>query len=221
MNLVGSLLYAAITTRIDIAYAVNLVSRFMKNPGELHWKACKRVLRYLHGTKQAGLVFKANGLTEFNIEAYSDADWAGDTTDRKSTTGFVITINGNVVSWLSKKQSTVALSTAEAEYMAISATAQEVKWITQLLHELKLPLKSPVKLLCDNRAAIAISNNDVNHGRTKHIDIRHHYIRELTKNNEVEISWIDTNNQLADILTKSLGKRQFDSLRIKLMNVNY
>jgi hypothetical protein len=98
---VGSVLYAAITTRLDIAYAVNLVSRFMKNPGEIHWKACKRILRYLHGTKKTGLVFRANGSKEFTIEAYSDADWAGDHNDRKSTTGFVITINGSVVSWLS------------------------------------------------------------------------------------------------------------------------
>jgi len=219
MNLVGSVLYAAITTRLDISYAVNLVSRFMRNPGEIQWKACKRILRYLHGTKKTGLLFRANGSKELTIEAYSDADWAGDHNDRKSTTGFVVTLNGSVISWLSKKQSTVALSTAEAEYMAISSTIQEVKWITQLLLELELPVKFPVKLLCDNQAAIAISTNDVNHNRTKHIDIRHHYIREAIKNKQVDVSWISTDKQLADILTKPLAKRQFNILRSSLMHV--
>jgi Reverse transcriptase (RNA-dependent DNA polymerase) len=220
MNLVGSVLYAAITTRLDIAYAVNLVSRFMQNPGEAHWKASKRILRYLHGTKKTGLVFKSNGSKELSIEAYSDADWGGDQDDRKSTTGFVITINGSVVSWLSKKQSTVALSTAEAEYMAISATVQEVNWIKQLLVELELPVKLPVKLLCDNQAAIQISTNDVNHSRTKHIDIRHHFVRESVKNKEVDLSWIATDKQLADILTKPLSRSRFEVLRSKLMHVS-
>jgi len=221
LNLVGSLLYAAITTRIDIAYAVNVATRFMSNPGDAHWKACKRILRYLNGTKKSGLIFHGNNSKEFTIKAYSDADWAGDTTDRKSTTGFVITINDSVVSWLSKKQSTVALSTAEAEYMAISATIQEVMWIYQLLEELKLPVKRPIELLCDNRAAISISSNDVNHSRTKHIDIRHHYIRDMIKKEYVKVSWIDTNKQLADILTKSLNKNQFNKFKTELMNVNY
>lgn len=220
MNVVGSLLYAALTTRLDIAYAVNLVSRFMKNPGEVHWRACKRILRYLQGTKPTGLMFKGNDSKELYIEAYSDADWGGDHNDRKSTTGFIILINGSVVGWTSKKQATVALSTAEAEYMAISATVQEVKWISQLLMELEFPMKLPIKLFSDNQAAISISTNDINHSRTKHIDIRHHYIRDAIKNKEVELSWVDTNNQVADILTKPLAKSQFDTLRSKLMHVN-
>jgi hypothetical protein len=219
LNLVGSLLYAAITTRIDIAYAVNVVSRFMNNPGEAHWIACKRILRYLNGTKDSGLIFRGNNSKELTIEAYSDADWAGDTDDRKSTTGFVVMINGSVVSWLSKKQSTIALSTAEAEYMAISSTTQELMWIRQLLDELMMPLKYPIRLLSDNRAAISISTNDVNHSRTKHIDIRHHYIRDIIKKEYVEIGWIPTDKQLADMLTKPLNKKQFTMFKGKLMNV--
>jgi hypothetical protein len=217
LSLVGSLLYAAITTRLDISYAVNVLSRFMKNPNQTHWQAGKRVLRYLHGTRNTGLIFRGSVSKELEIAAYSDADWGGDHNDRRSTTGYIVTINGNVVSWVSKRQQTVALSTAEAEYMAISAVLQEVKWIKQLLKELNLPLKSPIQLFCDNQAAIAISKNDVNHARTKHIDIRHHYIREATKEREVELSWIETNNQLADILTKSLSGRTFIHFRNKLM----
>jgi hypothetical protein len=219
MNLVGSILYAAITTRPDIAFAVNLVSRFMQNPGEIHWKACKRILRYLSGTRKTGLIFRGNNPKEFEITAYSDADWAGDQNDRKSTTGFVITINGSVVSWLSKKQPTVALSTAEAEYMAISATIQEVNWISQLLSELDLNVKSTAKLFCDNQAAIAISTNDINHSRTKHIDIRHHYIRDAIKNKQIDLAWISTDKQMADILTKPLSRIQFSKHRDTLMHV--
>jgi hypothetical protein len=165
-------------------------------------------------------MFKGNDSKELYIEAYSDADWGGDHNDRKSTTGFIILINGSVVGWTSKKQATVALSTAEAEYMAISATVQEVKWISQLLMELEFPMKLPIKLFSDNQAAISISTNDINHSRTKHIDIRHHYIRDAIKNKEVELSWVDTNNQVADILTKPLAISQFDTLRSKLMHVN-
>ena len=191
----------------------------MNNPGEAHWIACKRILRYLKGTQDTGLIFRGNNSKEFTIEAYSDADWAGDTTDRKSTTGFVIMINDSVVSWLSKKQSTIALSTAEAEYMAISSTTQELMWIRQLLDELMMPLKYPIRLLSDNRAAISISTNDVNHSRTKHIDIRHHYIRDIIKKEYVEIGWIPTDKQLADMLTKPLNKKQFTMFKGKLMNV--
>ena len=131
-SLTGALLYLALSTRPDIAHAVNVLSRFLSNPGQVHIQAAKRALRYLSGLPHAGLGYKNQGdktsQEEITITAYSDADWAGDLDDRKSTTGYIILINGNIINWNSKKQATVALSTAEAEYMAISATVQELKW---------------------------------------------------------------------------------------------
>jgi ribonuclease HI len=220
MSLVGSLLYAAITTRLDIAYAVNVLSRHMLNPTDAHWQAGKRILRYLQGTRNLGLSFKKSSANEFQIEAYSDADWAGDQEDRKSTTGYVIRLNGSVVSWVSKKQATIALSSAEAEYMAISAAMQEIKWIEQLLTELNVKVTRTAQLFCDNQAAIAISQNDVHHARTKHIDIRHHYIREAIHKKEVNLSWIRSEDQLADIFTKALPRQVFQRLRIRLLVSN-
>jgi hypothetical protein len=216
-SLVGSLLYAAISTRPDLSHAVNMVSRFMKNPGERHWIACKRILRYLKGTNKLKLVFEANQNAELVTTAYTDADWGGDLDDRKSTTGYIIKVNDCLVSWISKKQRTVALSSAESEYMAISAALQEIKWINQLLEELTFKQQSPTKLFSDSQAAIAISGNDINHNRTKHIDIRHHFIRDAIKGKEVELEWVQTAEQEADILTKALGRIQFERLREKIM----
>jgi hypothetical protein len=221
-SLTGALLYLALSTRPDIAHAVNVLSRFLSHPGSAHVLAAKRVLRYLSGTPHAGLIFQNQGYKtsqeEVTITAYSDADWAGDLDDRKSTTGYIILMNGNVINWNSKKQATVALSTAEAEYMAISAAVQEIKWLVQLLTEMQIKVKLPVTLYCDNQAAISISENDVHHHRTKHIDIRHHYVRDEIRNKFIQIKWIQSNQQLADIMTKSLNKIQFQKLRCQIMN---
>ena len=122
-------------------------------------------------------------------------------------------VNDCIVSWVSKKQSTVALSSAEAEYMAISAVVQEIKWINQLLEEMGFKQSQPTRIFSDSQSAIAISKDDVNHNRTKHIDIRHHFIRQAVKENQIELKWIPTENQEADILTKPLGKFQFKKLR--------
>ncbi len=130
----------------------------------------------------------------------------------------MILLNGNIINWNSKKQATVSLSTAEAEYMAISAVVQELKWLTYLLNEMKLKVKLPITLFCDNQAAISISENDVQHNRTKHIDIRHHYIRDEIKNKFVQLKWIQSSDQLADIMTKGLSNSvQFQKLRNQLM----
>jgi hypothetical protein len=219
--IVGALMYAAISTRPDIAYAVNSISRYMQNPGTAHYTAARRVLGYLNGTKELGLEYKGKEETldsqSVNIKVYTDADWAGDLDDRKSTTGYIIMIDDCLISWVSKKQSTVSLSTAEAEYMAISSAVQEVNWITKFLSEIYYSKASIPILYCDNQAAIAISKNDVNHSRTKHIDIRHHYIREAVQNNELEIKWIESEKQLADINTKALSVNIFERLRDKLM----
>ena len=218
-SLIGSLLYASISTRPDISHAVNVLSRFLKNPGEKHWIAGKRVLRYLKGTTSFGLKYdgKTNYDDQFKITAFTDADWAGDINDRKSTTGFIIKINECVINWISKKQSTVALSTAEAEYMSISAAIQEVIWINQLMNELGFNVIKPMIVYSDNQSAIAMSNNDVHHNRTKHIDIRHHFIRDIIKQGNVTLDWISTQDQVADILTKPLVSTLFEKLRNQIM----
>ncbi len=219
-SMVGSLLYSSISTRPDISYAVSVISRYMKNPGQKHEEAAIKILRYLKGTVNTGLEYNCKDQLnnkELIIDAYCDADWSGDLDDRKSTTGYVIKLNGCSISWASKKQATVSLSSAEAEYMAISTTIQELKWIKQLIKEIT-GIEPKVNLWCDNQAAILISSNDVYHNRTKHIDIRHHFIRDAIQNKELEINYINTKQQIADILTKSLPRPTFQYLRNKLLN---
>jgi len=174
-SMVGNLLYAAMATRPDIAQAVSVVSKFNANPSVSHLTAVKRVLRYLKGT--VNLALKYNQTESRALVGFSDADWAGDQDDRRSTTGNVFLLGGGAVSWLSKKQSTVALSTAVAEYVALSQAAQECVWLRRLLSDLGMDA-TPVVILEDNQGAIAIAKNPVDHSRTKHIDFRYHYIRE-------------------------------------------
>ena len=195
MELVGSLLYASISTRPDIAHAVAMLCRAMQNPGPAHWIAAKKVLRFLAGTPNKGIRFSASDAlpsqpsnNTCSIEVYCDADWAGDVDDRRSTSGCVILLNGCAVIWLSKKQATVALSTAEAEYMAMSAALKEVKWLVQLLEEMGCTVEKPVPIYSDNQAAISISSaSAVPQSRTKHIDLRHHYVRESVRNGDIAI----------------------------------
>lgn len=212
-SIVGALMYAAISTRPDICHAVNMISRYLCNPCETHLSAAKRVLRYIKGSTTVGLTFDGSHNQNVSITAYADADWAGDLDDRKSTSGYVIKIGDCVVSWISKKQPTVSLSSAEAEYMAISAAVQEITWIRQLLNEIHFNQPEASVLRIDNQAAIAISENDVHHARTKHIDIRHHFVRDYIKNKQVQLKWISTQDQLADIFTKGLSKIRFNHLR--------
>ena len=218
-SLVGSILYLSLCTRPDISFSVNQVSRFMKNPCKKHWIVYKRILRYLKSTAALGLNYQDNtNDSSITLTGYCDADWAGDVDDRKSTTGYAIKINDCLINWISKKQSTVSLSSAEAEYMSISAAIQEMKWARNLLTELNLLSSETPTLYCDNQSAITISENDKFHNRTKHIDISHHFIREAIKNKEVELKWIESKGQEADILTKPLSRSQFVDLRSKLMN---
>ena len=218
---VGSLLYAAIATRPDISHAVNECAKFVSNPGQEHWTAVKRIMRYLSGTVNKGLCYSNSGTqNNYNdivcVNAYADTDWAGDRDDRKSTGGYVVKLNGDAICWSSRKQRTIALSSAEAEYMAISSVAQEIKWIQQLLKELLM--KSKTQIFTDNRAAQAIGKNDVYHDRTKHIDIRHHFIRDDVKNHIYEINWISSKYQLADIFTKALNQLQYAFLCDRILN---
>ncbi|KAK4324010.1 hypothetical protein Pmani_005322 [Petrolisthes manimaculis] len=166
---VGSLLYLSVKTRPDIAYAVNSVTRYSTKPTSQHWKAVKRIMRYLKGTLDLGILYNYNGSTDF--VGYSDADWAGDINDRKSTSCYCFHLGGGPVSWSSKKQSCVALSTAEAEYMALASAIQEAVWLRKLAVDIQIDCKGPLLLYEDNQSTIAMSKNPQFHGKTKLIDI--------------------------------------------------
>ncbi|KAG2813323.1 hypothetical protein PC112_g14782 [Phytophthora cactorum] len=202
---VGALMHLMTATRPDIAYAVGYVSRFMENPQEEHWVAVKRIFRYLQGTKTHGICFKSGDNIDFR--GYSDADWAGDLADRKSTSGYTFMLMGAPVSWGSKKQSSVSLSTSEAEYIALSLAIQEVKWIHRLLCEILAATNETgpeLKIREDNQSCIKMTKNPVNHGRAKHIDIKYHHIRDEVKRGEVKLEYCETSVMLADIMTKAL-----------------
>jgi hypothetical protein len=218
-RIIGSLIYTSTSTRPDIEHAVNVTSRHMQTPTHNDMMNAKRILRYLRGTTQLGLKYEGGeGMNDsVVITAYCDADWAGDKTDRRSTTGYCVFINNNLVSWNTKKQTTVALSTAEAELMSVCECVKEVKWIYQLLIEMGTKTQTPVVIHEDNQSTIKISENDAHHDRTKHIDIRHHFVRDEIKSKIIKMQWVRTNEQVADILTKPLTSPTFILLRNKLM----
>ncbi|RVX01052.1 Retrovirus-related Pol polyprotein from transposon TNT 1-94 [Vitis vinifera] len=177
-RLVGKLIYLS-HTRPDIGFSVSVVSQFMNNPTEKHMTAVIRILRYLKMTPGKGLFFQRT--TNKEIEIFSDADWAGSVTDRRSTSGYCSFVWGNLVTWRSKKQSVVARSSAEAEFRAMAQGICEGIWLNRLLEELRVPLKHPMVLYCDNQAAISIAKNPVHHDRTKHVEIDRHFIKEKIK----------------------------------------
>lgn len=206
---VGSLLFAAQVTRPDIQFAVNMVSRYNSNPGQAHWMAVKRIMRYLRGTTDTKLTYHRG--EHFNLNGYCDADWASDITDRRSVTGYVFVQQGGAISWSSKKQQTVALSTTEAEYMAMSAATQEAIWIRNMHNEVygTRGLIGTINIHGDNKSALALSDKTTAyHPRTKHIDIRHHFIRDAVIDNVVKFSYLKTDNMIADNLTKAVSVQQ-------------
>ena len=205
--IVGSLLYAALTTRPDLSFAVNELGRFNAQATQGHLNASYHALKYLAGTTNYGLRFGPNpnqDATGLCVDIYSDASWGNDLETRKSTSGMLVLFNGNVVSWSSRKQKTVALSSTEAEYMALSEATCEALWIRTWIKEV-FGMDVTINLYCDNQSAIALSSNDKFHQRTKHIDIRYHFIREKIASGEVNVVFVPTQLQFADILTKKLA----------------
>lgn len=197
---IGCLLYVAQVTRPDICFAVNTLSRFNKNPSTEHWSAVKRIFRYLQGTKDMKLIYTKDGNEE--IRGYCDADWASDVRDRKSCTGYLFLLQGGAISWRSHKQQTVALSTAEAEYMAMSSAAQEALWLQQLHGELGQQLKNPLIIFSDNQSAIKLTTNDCYLPRSKHIDIRYHFLKSHVNNLKIKFLYVKGEEMIADNLTK-------------------
>jgi hypothetical protein len=221
-SMVGGLMYAAITTRPDIAYAVQTLSQFNINPGPAHLTAVKRVYRYLSGTKNLGITYSATSdpitmHADFSEpKLYTDADWGNSLDDRKSISGYISTFAGGAVTWSSKKQATVALSTMEAEYIALSHAARENLWLRSLFTEFDLPPSIPMPIFVDNRGAIDFTFDAGYHARSKHIDIRHHFIRDIVASNEVSVHHCASEENLADIFTKPLPRLQHEEQVRKL-----
>ena len=217
-SLVGSILYLQLT-RPDIAYAVKELSRFLINPGPKMWAAAKNVLRYLKGTQTHGIRF--GGRASYNTLAtspshlvgYSDSDWAGQVDDRKSTSGLIFYLNNGAISYACKSQKCVALSTAESEYVALGEAAREAIYLRMLLKDLGQEQIEPTVIFEDNVAAEKLCKNNVHHSRTKHIDIKHHFIREIVEQKQIEIKHLASSEMLADLLTKALAFPTFSKLR--------
>ncbi|KAG8703200.1 hypothetical protein FRC09_004302, partial [Ceratobasidium sp. 395] len=213
-RMIGRLMYAAICTRPDIAYAVNYLAQFTACYGQAHVTALKRILRYLSGTTHHGLVYRRNTdqVLDFGEVGYSDADWGANQLDRKSISGHCFMLGGAAISWSSKKQPTVALSTMEAEYMALAHASAQALWIRQFFHELGFPSEAPTLLLSDNLAALTLSVESQYRGRSKHIDIRHHFMRDCIQKRMLSTMYVNTKQNLADVFTKALPTTQFNTL---------
>ncbi|RVX01701.1 Retrovirus-related Pol polyprotein from transposon RE1 [Vitis vinifera] len=212
-RLVGRLIYLS-HTRPDIGFAVSAVSQFMHSPTEEHMEAVYRILRYLKMTPGKGLFFRKTENRDTKV--YSDADWAGNIIDRRSTSGYCSFVWENLVTWRSKKQSVVARSSAEAEYRALAQGICEGIWIKRVLSELGQTSSSPILMMCDNQAAISIAKNPVHHDRTKHVEIDRHFITEKVTSETVKLNYVPTKHQTADILTKALPRPNFEDLTCKL-----
>jgi hypothetical protein len=211
-SMIGSLLYLC-ASRPDIMLSVCMCARFQGNPKEVHLRAIKRIMRYLVYTPKFGLWYPKR--STFDLIGYSDADWAGCKIDRKSTTGTCQFLGRSLVSWASKKQNSLALSTAEAEYIAAGHCCAQLLWMRQTLRDYGYKL-SKVPLLCDNESAIRMADNPVEHSHTKHINVRYHFLRDHQQKGDIEITYVNTQNQLADIFTKPLDEKTFSKFRNEL-----
>lgn len=201
---IGSLMYAAIATRPDISHAVQKLSQYTSCFTQEHVTAVKRVLRYLNGTRSLGITYGLNEDT--TLLGYTDADWGQDVNDRKSVSGYVFLISGGAISWSSKKQTSVALSTMEAEYVALAHATKDAIWIRSLLVDLGFPPPNPTLILCDNQAAIAYAHDNQFHARAKHISMAYHFTRDHITQGDIKVSYVSTKNNCADMFTKGLPR---------------
>lgn len=212
MQAIGCLLYASQITRPDICFAVNMLSRYCSNPGNAHWNAVKRVFRYLKGSINKGLVYSRN---EDDIIRYCDADWASDTISRRSTTGYLFMFQGAAISWSSKLQRTIALSSTEAELMAIVQAIQEVMWLKRFEKELIIGAKDEMLLFCDNKSAMHTATNNSYSARTKHVDIKNKFVRDNLEKGTIKLKYLPTNEMPADAFTKGLSANKTEFFTTK------
>jgi len=212
-QIVGSLRYLC-NSRPDIAYVVGIISRFMSEPRVSHLLAAKRVMRYIIGTPQYGILF-SKCLNENSMELieYSDADWCGDKQDRKSTSGYLFKFLNDPISWCAKKQPVVALSTCESKYIAGCMVACQAVWLENILKEMEIEVSRPIALFIDNKSAISLARNTILHGRSKHIEAKFHFLREQVNKGALQIVHCSTELQLADIFTKTWKVDRFIKLR--------
>ncbi|KAJ0978704.1 hypothetical protein J5N97_014178 [Dioscorea zingiberensis] len=214
-SIIGSLRYL-VNTRPNIAYAVGIVSRFMEKPTSQHLAAVKQILRYIRSTLDLGCYYTRTEQGAAKLVGYSDSDLAGDADDRKSTTEVAYFLGGNLVTWVSQKQKVVALSSCEAEYIAATTAACQGIWLNRLRADMRGQAEEEVVLKVDNKSAISLCKNPVHHDRSKHVDTRYHFIRECVENGKIAIDYVATEEQLADIMTKSIGLLKFLEMRHKI-----
>jgi hypothetical protein len=213
-SLVGSLRYL-VHTRPDIAFAVGYVSRFMETPHDNHLMAVKHILQYVAGTLNFGCCFANSGETGIHLLGFSDSDLGGDVDDRKSTSGALFFLGSSPIAWQSQKQKVVALSSCEAEYIAATGAACLGIWLARLLAEVLGTEPEMAILKVDNKSAISLCKNPVFHDRSKHIDTRYYFIRQCIEEKKIEVEFIPSDKQVADILTKPLGRIKFQEFRSK------
>ena len=203
-----------VINRPELSYAVHILAQFMAKPRKKHWEAAVRVVRYLKGCPGQGLFLDSQ--PSLKLAIYCDDDWSGCPRTRRSLTGFVIFLGDTPISWKTKKQPTVSRSSAEAEYRAMSYTYSEVQWLLELLTAFGITQTESIPMYCDNKAALHIATNPVFHERTKHIESDCHIIRDAVKDKVISTRHVSSQNQIADFLTKALGRRQFNYLLCKM-----
>ena len=208
-SMIGSLLYLT-TSRMDIAFSVGVCARFQAAPKESHLTAVKQIIRYINGTSDYGIWYSRD--SNECLAGYSDADWVRCIDDRKSTSGGCFYLGNNLVSWMSKKQNSVSLSTAKAEYIAATSCCAQLLWMKKLLHDYGIT-QDTMCVFCDNTSATNLSQNPVQHLKSKYIEIQYHFIRGLVEEKTVYLEFINIDNQKANIFTKPLDGPRFESLR--------
>ncbi len=201
-RIVGSLVYMTIT-RLDLSYVVGMASQFMQTPQKPHLDVVKRILRYIKHTLKCGIFYEVK--SQLQVHGYTDADWVGNVSNRRSTSGFMFSFRTGDVSWSSKKQPTIALSSTKAEYRGVAIATCEIVWLQKLLSNLGQLVDAPVVIYCDNISSILLANNPVYHARTKHIEAHYHFIREKVLTKEIDFIHVSTEDQVVNIFTKALG----------------
>ncbi len=219
---VGSLMYAMVCTRSDIAHAVGVLSRYMSKPEKEHWIAVKRVFRYLRGTTSYGLCYQGRpGLDRVvDIHGFVDADWAGDLDRRRSTSGYVFNMFGGEISWMRKIQSVMTLSTTEVKHMVATHESKEAVWLQILCSGIGLVQKL-VRLDCDSQSAIFLAKNLACHSKTKHIDVQYHFVRDMVEEKKVLLEKVDTLKSVVDSVTNSVSTKKFSWCRVTMGIVDY
>jgi hypothetical protein len=210
-SLIGSAMYAMLGTHPELAYAVGVLGRFSSNPGNSHWAAAKRVLRYLQHAKELCLTFDGNARGDMRFIGYSDSSWSDNTNTSQSTSGYIFIIGGGAIGWSSKRQNLVALSSTEAEYIGLSNAGQQLCWLRTFFEDIGYSQEIPTTLFCNNQGAIILTKDPEYRTKTKHIQWKYHYIRDdVVAKGQAIIQYIPTDDMVADIFTKPLSLEKFE-----------